>query len=497
VAALVLAGASLGLVGPALAQTVTFDCTQPANSGSGALESFIENNVGAGDTVDIKGTCIGDVTTKPDITLQGDNSVAGTINGHVFILSEPTTVTNLTIDGTGVADSGGGVSATGNFASATVTNSTIQNFSYADVGVYQGAVVYLNNDTLQNSAGTDLNVGQATVNVSGGTIEGSGNGNPGVGLFQGANAQFTTTVIENNAGPGIALQEGATVHLGSQGPVDPSQAVAITGNQQGGIIAEDASQVFINQADIENNTGGPALALHHSSGNLNAGTVSSPAGLALPTIQTLHGELIMNGPSLTVTGSGSSNAIYAIGNSTMTLIGATVTDDDANDATILVDDGSALVSAGGNTISNTGTSGIAIEVSNESTFHQHIATQFGQAAAADTITGAGSDQIESNFELGTGASTPSNWTGAITVAQSSTVRMDGGITVTGTVTITQASNGYFNTSIGGQNIVTGGVSCPFTATPGARIAGPSKVLLSPGGASAVTIGNTSPDCQQF
>ena len=78
----------------------------------------------------------------------------------------------------------------------------------------------------------------------------------------------------------------------------------------------------------------------------------------------------------------------------------------------------------------------------------------------DTITGNGSVQIESNMELGTGGTTPSSWTGIITVAQNSSLRMDGGITVTGAVKLTQASNGFFNISNGGQNIVTGGVSCP-------------------------------------
>jgi len=496
-AAMILVGGPLGFPAPASATTFIFDCTQPANSGSGALQTFIGANAGPGDTVDVKGTCLGDVSLfQIAMELLGDAGVPGTIMGHVNINNLYIQVNNLTIDGTGSADTGGGLVAGGTGANALVTNCIIENWAFANVGIYQGAVLSLNDVTLQNSAGSALNVGQATVNVIGGTIETSQNGNPGVNLFQGANAQFSGTTIQNNTGAGIAVYEGSTVHLGSQGPVDPSQAVNITGNQQGGIGANDNAQVFINQAYIHANTGGPAITLVHSSADINAGTVSSPASVTVPTILMLRSGLQLSGPSLTVTGSGHSNAIYAIENSSLSMFDATVTDNDASDPTVFFGDGSALISAGGNNISNS-LAGGAMTLSNASMFHQHIAKQFGIPAGADAITGAGTVQIESNMELGTGSTTPSTWTGAISVAQNSSFRMDGGITVTSTVKLTQASNGFFNVSNTGENIVTGGVTCPATTNPSSHVAGNTVVLLAHLGASAVTIGNTPPQCLGF
>jgi len=49
----------------------------------------------------------------------------------------------------------------------------------------------------------------------------------------------------------------------------------------------------------------------------------------------------------------------------------------------------------------------------------------------------------------------------------------------------------------GENIVTGGVTCPATTNPSSHVAGNTVVLLAHLGASAVTIGNTPPNCLGF
>ena len=198
----------------------------------------------------------------------------------------------------------------------------------------------------------------------------------------------------------------------------------------------------------------------------------------------------------TITGTGHSNAIFATPGSAIMMQGTTVTQSDAADATVLVADGSTLLSLGGNHIANNATNGIAVSVTNASTFRQRNESGLLIPLAADTIAGAGSVQIESNMELGTGA-TPTSWTGAIAVAQNSSLRMDGGITVSSTVKLTQASNGFFNVSNTGENIVTGGVTCPATTNPSSHVAGNTVVLLAHLGASAVTIGNTPPNCLGF
>jgi hypothetical protein len=503
---------------------------QSVNCSTGGNLQTAISSLSSGQTLTITGPCTGGpfYIGVSSVTLAAVGGGA-TINGTITVISTNVTLTGLTITGTGLAATSEGVTVLP-FASVIISNCTIEDF---DDGVRadEFGVASISGGLIADNTGNGINVialGEASVGYvptfAAGTslpVEITGNGtgvqvngagttllnaanihaNTGAGVIvgRGGNAEIVGGTIANNGADGIDVNAAGIDFNATY--FDASSPTTVTGNGGDGIKAESSSVTASNSdgPTISGNTGGPALQLVQSSAVVKngGGTISSPAGLTQPTIAMLHSTIELFGPSLTVTGSGNSNAIYAVGNSTVTMHSATATDDDAADATIFVDDGSALFSVGGNTISNTGTSGIAIEVSNESTFHQHIATQFGQAAAADTITGTGSDQIESNIELGTGASTPSSWTGAITVAQSSTVRMDGGITVTGTVTITQASNGYFNTAATGQNIVTGGVSCPFADTAGARVAGAAKVLLSSGGASAVTIGNTSPDCQGF
>jgi hypothetical protein len=492
---------SLSFVAPAIANTETADCTV----NSSALVALLESGtVNAGDTVNVNGTCVGNFAlTLPNLTLEsGLTGTPGTIQGIVNIQNLGEFIVGLTIDGSG-SGGGEGLRASGlalgvqpgSGSSVTVTDCIIENWDIA-VTVSQGAFVILYNVTLQNSAQSNLEVEQATVAVINGVIEGSGNSNPGVQtipgvqLLQGANASFDGTTIERNAGAGIVLSEGSVLHLGYQGPLDlsegPYDAVLVTGNQAGGIIATDNSQVFINLAEIHGNTGGPALQLSHSSADINGGTVSSNAGLLTqPTIVMLRSGLLLYGPSgypLTVTGTGVSPAIYAMGNSTVTMLDTTVTDADAVDAAIVVDDGSALLSEGGNTISNTAANGIAIEALNGSTFHQHIAeTQFLIPPGADTITGIGTVQVQSNMELGTGGTTPSTWTGAIAVQQNSSFRMDGGITITGGVSLIQGSNGFFNKSAGGTNSVT--VTCGGTDSShvaGANAVSPAVTLVTVG-----------------
>ena len=71
------------------------------------------------------------------------------------------------------------------------------------------------------------------------------------------------------------------------------------------------------------------------------------------------------------------------------------------------------------------------------------------------------------------------WRGSIAVAQNSTFRMSGGASIGGSVKLSQASNGFFNTANGGANNVAGGVSCPWTTVPSAHLAGPTSIAPNP------------------
>jgi hypothetical protein len=352
---------------------------------------------------------------------------------------------------------------------------------------------------------------------------------PGIIVDRSSSATLTNTTVSHSGQAGVAGQDdgievvrGSSLILGAlqaNGSVDSTQAVTVSSNSGNGIVATGNSSLSIAGGSVTGNSEAQIFVAGGSSARIDGALVTSttPPNLMPAALVGIGGAAILLTGGADVSGSTFATAAIIESLSSLVLNGSTVSTALASGEAIRAAESSNLISYGGNTIENTGASGIAIEIEENSAFLEllpsgtnteplkYYATQLAAgftgtpatpSLAADTITGAGSIQIESNMELGTGATT-SNWTGAITVAQNSSVRMDGGITVTGTVTITQASNGFFNTALGGQNIVSGGVSCPFAATAGARIAGPSKVLLSSGGASAVTIGNTSPDCQEF
>jgi hypothetical protein len=440
--------------GAALAQTVV-NCT----SVPGALATFFAGSVPVGTTVEVDGNCVGQVNiTNTQVTIEQAGG-GGTIYGVIFIAGSVVNIENITIDGTGEGEpeNGPGVRIQGgspggptSFLSAvSLIGVTVENFHDDGIGLGRGG----------------------TIDISGGAV--TGNFECGMDLELGASAQVSGTTFSGNGN-------------------DPSDTEP---GDQCGISVENGAVLTLSDATIESNNG-PALWISQGGIVTDQGSaLSSPGTVTQPVIVVRRGSFDVSGD--TITGTGQSNVIFATPGATITLQGTTVTQSDANDATALIADGSTLLSLGGNTITNSASGGVAVSVSNASTFRERNESAILFPLTADAITGAGSAQIESNIELGTGGSTPSGWTGAITVAQNSSVRMDGGITVTGAVTITQGSNGFFNTADGGQNIVTGGVGCPWTDTAASRVAGNAKVLLSSGGASAVTIGVTSPDCLGF
>jgi hypothetical protein len=435
--------------GAVLAQTVV-DCT----SVPGALVTFFSGTVTPGTTVQVEGNCTGEVfINNTTITIEQAGG-GGTIEGGLFITGSSVYLVSITLDGTGADNRGitmGGPSpgyAPAFASTVSLDDVTIENYPDSGIGGFApgGSVV-----------------------ISGGAI--TGNENCGISIYTVANIQVSGTTISGNG-------------------TDPSDT---SPGDQCGIHVEGGGSVTLSEATIEGNNG-PALWISQGTVTDTGSALSSPGTVTLPAIVVRRGSFDVSDDM--IIGTGHSNAIFATPGATITMQGTTVTQSDASDATALIADGSTLLSLGGNTIANGASGGIAIAVSNASTFRERNEASFMIPLAADSITGAGSAQIESNIELGTGA-TPSSWTGAISVAQNSSLRMDGGITLTGTVSLTQASNGFFNTALGGQNIVTGGVSCPFTTNAGSHVAGNAKVLLSSGGASAVTIGVTSPDCLAF
>ena len=193
--------------------------------------------------------------------------------------------------------------------------------------------------------------------------------------------------------------------------------------------------------------------------------------------------------------------------SSLVLVNATLANDTASYPTLAASGVSRLVLSGGNIIGNAaggGATAITLDHGIEprpERGHRSCADDGRRAAwrrpgrRHDHRQRHGTDA--ERLQLGTGAATPSSWTGSIAVTQNSAFRMDGGMSISGAVTLQQGSNGFFDTDAGGLNVVTGGVECPCTANAASHISAPQKVLRSPSGPQAVTIGAVSPDCLTF
>ena len=151
---------------------------------------------------------------------------------------------------------------------------------------------------------------------------------------------------------------------------------------------------------------------------------------------------------------------------------------------------SVVALAGGNAVCggqcNASANGIAVVVDHVSTLVDVPPLEFGYDKAPDQLFGGGQVQLQSTVDLGLGtvSGQPSlSWNtgagGPIAIAQNSSFRLEGGVLVTGQVTLSQGSNGFFNTSAGGTNVVTSGVVCPFTAIASAHVVAGNTNALSP------------------
>ncbi|HXQ52429.1 MAG TPA: hypothetical protein VN802_15150 [Stellaceae bacterium] len=424
---------------------------------SGQLNTFLQANPGT--SVQVTGTCFGNVSVPANTALTA-TSLGGTeILGQITAQGRNISLFGFLLDGTQFVNTP--LVVVPDNTDMTLSSVTIQNASCSNTGTNpQGAILVLNGGVLFMTGGTII-----------GTNGISGHPCPPIHATGNSFISLSGVAINGNNG-GVQVGEIRVVESRAN----------LSGVQ---ILNSDEPAVDAIQSDVR-----------ISGGNIT-GFSNNAAGVTdAPTIALSNSSLTLFSSAVLV-GSNRGNVIYAMPGSTVKLAGSSVTSNDATDATILAGAGSALFSIGGNTISNSVTNGTAISLLDASTFRQQNEAVFGSPVAGDAITGNGSIQIESSMELGTGTATPTSWTGNITVAQNSALRMDGGITVTGQVKLTQGSNGFFNVANTGQNIVTGSVLCPFTTNPAAHIAGPAAVLLTMSGASAVATPTATNNCLAF
>jgi hypothetical protein len=408
---------------------------------------------------------------------------ASLADGPGGVIGNPVTISS---NGTGIIVLTGG--------SVTMVNGSVENNTNDGVDLSDRSSIVFSTD---GGAGTAI----------------TSNGGVGIEVDQGSSLTLGSGNVSNNGTGGIAVEEGSNATIGSNiNGATPATATQITGNNNSGTgsahagvgVAINISTVTINGATITGNLSGAAVEALGSTAGIKAATISSVSGQ--PAVLGFAATLSLQ--SAMVTGPGNADTLAALAGSKVLLIASTIVNNDAIDATVLAVDGSTVESAGSNKIC-TGTlsgstctaasGGTAVTVTNGSTFHE-VGGLLNPFGGADTITGNGSVQMESNLELGTGPSTPSSWTGNVLVEQNSSFRMDGGMTISGVVQILQGSNAFFNKSAGAgsKNIVAGGVTCPGV-NAASHVAAPANVVTSSsaGAPSAVTIGTTPPACLSF
>jgi predicted outer membrane repeat protein len=228
----------------------------------------------AGDTLKVKGTCVGDTTIGTNLTIAGQSNRAygpATLDGGnsennqgtVVSIDEGATVAinNITITG-GYADfSGGGIL---NEGTVTLTNSTLSNntATFSGGGIYNGDEAMITGSTITgNTAGSGGGGGGIFSGGNGLTITRSiiGDNNAefagGIFVLDGPATLDHTTVSDNNAsinGGGIGIfSNSGTVTLLNGSTVNDN-----TAQDNGGGIFTLAGTLTIENSTVGDNTAG-------------------------------------------------------------------------------------------------------------------------------------------------------------------------------------------------------------------------------------------------
>ncbi len=187
----------------------------------------------------VRGTCNENVAvTRDDVTLKGDPTIGGTINGSTATSAINITADRIVLDRLTINGGVNGVRIGGTL-SVTIMNSAIR-----------GAT----------QSGVALNNAHASINNC--TIENSGTGM----LLQAATARLQNNKIRANAGHGVYLNGRS--HISSNGNT-------ISSNGSNGIRAEENSNVSSLRDTISSNGADGVLVVKASYASLDQGTVAS------------------------------------------------------------------------------------------------------------------------------------------------------------------------------------------------------------------------------
>lgn len=317
-------------------------------------------------------------------------------------------------------------------------------------------------------------------------------------------AAITTTTIAghgaaNIAGEadGVRVMQGSALILGDEdgdGDVNATGGVIVANNAGNGIAALGASTMTIAGGSIQGNGASQVFIAGATEANLLGAQVTQTNASALPgnfAVQAMQSSKLLLMQGSTIQAGVFAGGVLVSSSSSLTMINSSVTNNNAAVPSIEASGSSNMLLAGGNTVTNGAANGMAIEIDHSSSLMQTavsaLSAEFSglpvsAAAAADTITGSGVIQEQSSMDLGVGHVVGVNglvWDGAIMVAQNSSFRLSGGTSISGSVTLGQGSNGFFNILWGGTNNVMGGVKCPWTLVPSSHISGAASVSPSP------------------
>jgi hypothetical protein len=316
----------------------------------------------------------------------------------------------------------------------------------------------------------------------------------GLELGSDSSATLWNTTVQNNGfgtnpneTAGVAMFDGSSVLVGE---LDGTFPATIQNNAGDGILAVRGGAVHAVGATISGNgekqidlRAGSAATVTGSSAVTPTATVTAPANNTDAAISAIGSSGIITEFGATVTGGTSGTAIAVEGSSAALLQGSIIS---SGDTTIDVSGTSTVALAGGNIIchgtisgGNTcnPTTGAAFFVTHVGALVQAVGIpDFGFTPAQDMIFGSARIQLQSTVDIGSGlvSGQPSivwtTGTGGISAAQNSSLRLQGGVEITGAIFLLQGSNGFFNKSNGGTNDVSDGVSCPWVNIPSAHIA---------------------------
>ncbi len=441
-----------------------------------------------GDLIEINSICTEDVTvTTPGLTIVNHNN-SDSFNGADGVQGqfEFVGVKNTEIDGILL-------SAPTTFGGSEVAN----------LFIHDGAAVAVRNSQVSGGPLVGILVTRTSAaDIRDSTISGNG-----------------SKATDDNTNMGLLAASNATIYLGKNDGTNP---VMVQNNSGAGIVATDASSIVIYGATFS----GSALqqvALFGASSGLITGMNANTTQIIAPSAGCCQAVFASGASTLdveqgaTITGNQTKAAI-GLDASTLVLQGSVVTSGlgastpAKSEPTIHGTANSVIALAGGNTICfgsvgvgvpcNVTAGGFVFGVDHVSTLIQVNASVLGYAQASDNAGGGGEVILQSTVDLGLGliSGNPSlSWTTSsegIEVAQNSSFRLEGGVAITGNVLLGQGSNGFFNKVNGGNDSVSGGVSCFFTTVPASHVVG-NAVVTPPFNTATSMSGATANQCLPF